>query len=143
VGDVGRGAAHVEGDDPAEAAHGRGPDRADDAAGRPREDRVLALEQARVGEAAVGLHEHEPGVAQLAGHLVHVAAQDRREIGVDHRGVASGDQLHERAHLMADRDLGEADVPGQGRHPALVLWIAVAVHEDDRRRADAPVVGRL
>ena len=36
-----------------------GLDRADDAAGGTGEDRILALEGARVGEAAVRLHEHE------------------------------------------------------------------------------------
>ena len=56
---VGRGAAHVEADEPLEAAHGGGAHHAHDAAGGAGEDGVLALEEARVGEAAVGLHEHE------------------------------------------------------------------------------------
>ncbi len=66
-----------------------GPHHADDAAGRARQDAVLALEQPRVGEPAVGLHEHQPDVAQLLGNAVDVAAQDRRQIGVDDGGVAA------------------------------------------------------
>ena len=64
VAHVGGRAAHVEGDDlvePRQAAHGDG---ADDAAGGPREDRVLAAEEAGVGEAAVRLHEAQPHVGR-------------------------------------------------------------------------------
>src|SRR5204862_2368811 len=43
-------AAHVEADDAVEARGEGGPHRADDAARRPRQDRILALEAARVGE---------------------------------------------------------------------------------------------
>ena len=60
VGDVGRRAAHVEADDAVEAGEPRHLDRADDAAGRARQDRVLALEPVRVGEAARALHELQP-----------------------------------------------------------------------------------
>ena len=74
---VGRRAAHVESDHPAEAGRGGGACHPHDAAGRPRQDRVLAAEAGRVGEAAVGLHEQQPDTAQLISHLVHVAAQDR------------------------------------------------------------------
>ena len=55
VRDVGRRAAHVEADDPVEAREPRHLDRADDAAGRPGQDRVLALEQVRVGQPAARL----------------------------------------------------------------------------------------
>ena len=39
--------------------------------------------------------------AELGRHPVDIAAQDRRQIGVDHGGVAAADQLHQRAHLVA------------------------------------------
>ena len=52
VRDVGRRAAHVEADDAVEAREPRHLDRADDAARGAGQDRVLALEQVRVGEAA-------------------------------------------------------------------------------------------
>ena len=90
MGDVGRGAAHVEADDPVEAGLAGGARHADDAARRAGQDRVLAAEDGGVGEAAVRLHEEEAarlgGALAQAGHdLVDVAAQHRREIGVDDR----------------------------------------------------------
>ena len=100
MGDVGRRAAHVEPDDLREPGHGRRPGHADDAAGGAGQDAVLALEQARVGEPAVGLHEHDPGFAQRRGDAVHVAPEDGRQIGIDHRGVAARDQLHQRRDLV-------------------------------------------
>jgi hypothetical protein len=55
----------------------------------PRQDGVLALEGVRVGEAAGRLHEEQPHARHLAGHLLDIAAQDRRQVGVDHRRVAA------------------------------------------------------
>ena len=149
VGDVGRGAAHVEADHLVEAGHLGGFDRTDHAAGGAREDRVLALEQVGSGEAAGGLHEHELGRVfavgargrQLRGDLFDIAPQDRGEIGVDHRGVAPADQFHQGADLVADRDLGEAHVAGDGGDLCFVVVVAVAVHEDDGGGADAGVKG--
>ena len=89
VRDVGRGAAHVEGDDAPESGELRDAHAADDAAGRPGQDGVLALEQLRVDQAAVRLHEHQPDVAERARELIDIAPEDGREIGVDHRGVAA------------------------------------------------------
>ena len=66
VGDIGRGAAHVEGDDPLEPGERGDPHGADDAAGRPGQDRVLALEAPGVDQPAVRLHEHQPDVAERA-----------------------------------------------------------------------------
>ena len=57
VRDVGGRAAHVEADDAVEAGQPRHLHRADDAAGGSGQDRVLALEQMRVGEPAARLHE--------------------------------------------------------------------------------------
>ncbi len=100
MGDVGRGAAHVEADHPVEARFRRRLRHADDAAGRPGQDRILAAEGGSVGEAAVRLHEEEAHIAAQAGDdLVDVAPQHRREIGVDHRGVAAPDQLDQRLDL--------------------------------------------
>ena len=129
VGDIGRRAAHVETDQLPEAGHFGRAHRADDAAGRAGQDRILALEAARVGQAAIGLHEHQPGIADLPGDPVDIAAQDRRQVGVDHRRVAAADQLHQRADLVADRDLGEADIAAQFGDLAFVVRVAVAVHE--------------
>ena len=130
---------------PAAAA---GAHHADDAAGRPRQDRVLALEGARVGEAAVRLHEEQPHARHLGRDLLDVAAQDRRQIGIDDRGVAAADELHQRADLVRDRDLGEADRARElAPTAASCVRVAVAVHEDDGDDAialvDTPAAGRL
>ena len=135
--DVGRGAAHVEGDDLPEARERARPDPADDAAGRSREDRVLALEQLRVDQAAARLHEHQPDIAERSCHLIDVAPEDRRQIGIDHGRVAARDELHQGRHLMADRDLGEADRPRQRAERRLVGGVPVAMHQHDRERAKA------
>ena len=144
VADVGRGAAHVEADDALEPGLARRPRHADHATGRTGQDGVLTPERSRIGQATVRLHEEEPGVvAQRIRDLVHIAAQDRREVGVDHRRVASPDQLHQRADLVADRDLGEADLARDGRDPRLVVGEAEAVQQHDGDGAEAFVERRL
>ena len=97
------------------------------------------------GEAARRHHEHQPragalDVERLRDTRRDVAREDRREIGVDDRGVAAPDQLDQRRALVADRDLGEADRAREPRDLPLVLGIAIGVHEDDRdaRRSLAP-----
>ena len=60
---VGRGAAHVEADEPVEAGLPAGLGHADHAAGRARQDRVLALEQLGGGQPARRHHEHQARVA--------------------------------------------------------------------------------
>jgi hypothetical protein len=143
VAHVGGGAAHVEADHALHAGQFGRPGHADDAAGRAGQDRVLALEGVRVGQAAGGLHEEDLHARHLAGHLLHVAAQDRRQVGVHHRGVAPADELHHRAGLVAGADLGEADLPGDARGGLLVRGEAVAVQEDDGHAAQAGVEGGL
>ena len=95
MGDVRRGAAHVEPDQALLARLGAGPRHADDAAGGPRQDRVLAAEGRGVGQAAIRLHEEETRAssrrpAQSGHDLVDIATQHRRQIGVDQCGVARG-----------------------------------------------------
>ena len=114
--DVGRGAAHVEADTRSKPASAGGLRHADDAARRAGQDRVLAAEGGGVGEPAVRLHEEQPAAVAAfrpADDLVDIAAQHRREIGVDHAGVAAADQLDQRLDLVAGRDLGEADLARQ------------------------------
>ena len=121
---------------------GGGPGHADDAAGRAGQDGVLAAEPVRVGQPAVGLHEQHPDAGQLGGHVVDVAGQDRGQVGVHDRGVAAGDQLHQRAGRVRLRDLGEPDVPGDLADPGLVRGVAVAVQADHGDRAEAVGVRR-
>ena len=138
---VGRRAAHVEPDHLGEAGVLCGSRHADDAAGRAGQDRVLAAEAGRVGQAAVGLHEQEPDVLELGRHLSYVSLQNRRQVGVHHRGVAPGDQLHQRAGPVRLRDLGEARRTGQVADPSFVIGVPVAVHADDGHGPEAVVVG--
>ena len=115
-----------------EAGRLRRLDRADHAAGRSRQDRVLAAEQPRRGQPARRLHEQEPrGACQRAGHAVDIAAQQRREIGVDHGRVAAPDEFHQRAHLVARRNLREAGHLRESNRLAFMLGISVSMHEDD------------
>ena len=134
--DVGGGTAHVEADDLVEAGELRDLHRPDDAAGRAGQDCVLALEAVRVGQSARRLHELQTDARKLRLDVDHVAAQDRRQIRVDDRGIAARDELHQRAHLVANRNLREADRTRERGETALVLRIAVAVHEDDRAGAN-------
>ena len=80
VGDVGRGAAHVEADDLLEAGEPGRLDHADDAAGRAGQDRILALEAVGSGKAAGRHHEHQAGDERLA-DLRPSAARDWRAAG--------------------------------------------------------------
>ena len=92
-----------------------------------------------VGEPAVRLHEEQARRAppQPRHHLVDIAPQHRRQIGVDHRGVAAADQLDQRLDLVARRDLGEADLARHGGQRRLVRGPAPAVHQHDGERAIA------
>jgi hypothetical protein len=150
VADIGRGAAHVEADDLLEPGDLGGADTADHAARGAGENGVLALEHARIGEAAGGLHEHQLapdilGCIAIEGRRdpIDIAAQDRREVGIDHGGVATADHLHQRADDMADRDLGEAHVTGDLTRAGLVGGMAIAMDEDHGGGADAGVIGGL
>ena len=140
---VGGGAAHVEADDLVEARLFAGAHHADDAAGRAGQDGVLAAEAVRVGQAAARLHEHQADAGQFAGHLVDVALEDGRQVGVDHRGVAARDVLDQRADLVRGRHLREADLARDAGGALLVAGGVPGVHEDDGHGADAAVVGGL
>ena len=141
MGDVGRGAAHVERDDASVARVRRGLGRAHDAAGGSRQDGVLPLEQPRVGEPPVRLHEHETHVvAEIVRHPVDVAAQQGREVRIRHRGVAAADELHQWTRSVAGGHLAESDISGEAAEFELVLRVAVAVHEHDGDRPDSVFV---
>jgi len=216
VGDVGRGAAHVEADDLVEAGELGRLDHADDAAGWAGEQRVLALEEGGVGQAARRHHEHQargslplegrvasrrlagwgslrlvrrhsggafcgyplcrfrrrlprkggedvvagrfdatrplrgyPSLkgegrrrTQLLRHPAHIAAEDRREIGVDDGGVAAADQLDQRRDFVADGDLAETDGADDFGRPALLAGVLPRMHEDDGDGVDAVGTGR-
>ena len=147
---VGGRAAHVEADDLGKARRLRRLGHADDAAGGTGKDRVLALEHLGRRQSARRHHElqrRRVGIAGLgakgAGDLVDIAPEDRRQIGVDHRGVAAPDQLDQRRDLVAHRDLREAGGLRQLFGPRLVLAIVPGMHEDDGDGVDALGLGCL
>src|SRR5665213_1000611 len=71
---VGRGAAHVEGDDLVEAAEPRRRSGGDNAAGRARKDGILALEAVGIDQPAIRLHEEQPPTFERCRDLVDIAA---------------------------------------------------------------------
>ena len=141
--DVGRGAAHVETNDLGMARCQRRAHHADNAAGRAGEDRVLALKALGLGQTARTLHEEQAHARHLRGDLVDIAAQDGRQVGVDDGGVATGHQLDQRADLVRDRDLREADLACQGFSLQFMRVKAVAVQEHDGTGSQAGVIGGL
>ena len=90
----------------------------------PGQDRVLAGEEVRRGEAARRHHEHDararPLDVERARHMPDIAGEDRREIGVDHRRVAARNELDQRRAGMALRHLGEAEGAGDRADRLLV-----------------------
>ncbi len=140
---IGGRAAHVKADHLRKACDFAGPNHADDAAGRPGQDRVLAAETVGIGQAAAGLHEHETDAGQFAGHLVHVALQDGRQIRVHHGRVAARDELDQRADLVRHGHLRESDLGGDARGLLLVAGGVPRMHEHNGHRADAAVESRL
>ncbi len=135
---VGRGAAHVEPDQLDLLAVGKvraaRRDHSDNAPGRPRQQGILAAKRRGIGQPAVRFHELQRGRAEAVGHPINVAREDRRQIGVDHRGIAARHQFDQRRDLVTDRDLRETEVARDGRESRLMIGEAPAVHQDDRDR---------
>ena len=90
------------------------------------------------------LHEQQRRIAQSAGkplaQLAHIPVQHRGKVRVGQRGIAAGDQLHQRAGGMGNRDLPKTNLPGDLRGPPFVLREPVAMQKDD---GDAVHVPRL
>ena len=99
VADIGRRAAHVKADQLAETGGLAGFDHADDPPRRTGQNRVFSLKQRRIRQPARGLHEQQPFTRaahiQGARHLIDIAAQDGRKVGVNHGRIPPPDQLGE------------------------------------------------
>ena len=74
---------------------------------------------------------------------IHIGAQHRREIGVGQRGVAPAHQLDQRRNIVADADLGEADIGSDLRQSLFMRGVAIAVHQQDRDSAQPLAICRL
>ena len=137
VGDIGAGPAHVEPDELAMAQRLARRDHPDHTAGRAREDSVLPAEGAHFGQPAVRLHEAQAvGLRQACLQGIGIAPQNRREIGIDHRGVAARNQADQRGDLVADADLGEAFLARDLGEAFLMCSVVPAVHQDDGQRIE-------
>ncbi len=145
VGDVSRGAAHVEADEFFEACHFGGFNCANNTASRAGENSVFALEEGGVGQSTGGLHEHETAVGVLdvefTSNLIHIAAQNWGEVSVNNSRVTTANQLHEWGDFMADGNLREADLLRDVRQLLLVLRERVGMHQDDSDGTCAVSVG--
>ena len=133
--DIRGGAAHVKADDIRETSRFAGPGEADDAACRAGEDCILALKQIGCGETARRHHEHDARAGaldvQLIGYLRNIAAKNRRQIGIDDRGVATTDQLDQWRNFMADGDLLEAETARNASNFSLMCREFISMHERD------------
>ncbi len=137
------GSTHIEADDPVVSGEFGHSHHADDAARRTGQDGVLTAELSGLGEAAIGLHEHQPHTGELVGDLLDVAAQHRREIGVHHRGIPARHQFHQRAHLAGQRDLRKSDLTGDAADRLFMFRIQMRMHADNGDSANTAVVQRF
>ncbi len=143
MGDIGRGAPHIEGDDLIKACLFRCLHRSDDTARRAGQDGILTLEQLCIGQSAIGLHELQAHIAQFTSNLTHIAPQNGRQIGIHHGGIAAPDKFNQRAGFMAGRNLGKSDVPRQIRDFDFMIRHAIGMHQHNGDRANAIIKGRL
>ena len=142
--DVGRGAAHVEGDQVLEARARRLARRADHAGGRAgieRGDGALAHRRGRQAS-AVRLHHREAareaGLGQPVLEAVQVAIDHRLHIGRQQRRRGALELAELARHLMAAGDQHAGQRLGdQRRQPLLMRGIGVGVEQADRDRAIA------
>jgi hypothetical protein len=90
-------------------------------------------------QSAVALHERQAHVrierAQLLVQRADVAAQRRREVGIEHRGVAAADIAHQRRQLVRHRHFLEAERPCAACCLSLVLRVAPAMQQYNGHRA--------
>src|SRR5690625_7378507 len=103
-----------------------------------------------VCQAAIRLHEEKTYseltgalwillAAQLAGNLLDIAPQDGGEIGIHDRRVATADQLHQGADLMADGDLREAELTADRGNTVFLPGATIAQHSPGGARRAAGV----
>ena len=140
---VGRGAAHVKADNLGVARLSRRLHHADHATRRAGQDRVLALKPAGPGQPTRRHHELQcrPGLpgggcVQGTADPVDIAPQDRRQIGIDHRGITAPDQFDQRRNLVTDRNLIKAERSHMGRQCDFVGGIFPCMHQHNGHGID-------
>ena len=145
AGDVGAGAAHVEGDHPREAGPPAGAGGADDPARGSGEEAVLGAEGLRPHQPAGAGHHMEGAGSERAGDAGQIALQDRRQIGVHHRRLRPREELDQGRQLRGERDVAETGLAQQPPHFLLVAGdcgrrassatAAASIPSSSRRRA--------
>ena len=136
AGDVGARAAHVEADRPLEAGGPGDVRKADHAAGGTGKDAVLAHESARFHQSAGGSEDLQSPAADRLAQPRDVGPQDRVQVGVDHRRVAAGNDLHQRRDLVGEADLREARLASQAADQRFMLRMGIGVQQADGQRLD-------
>ena len=145
VTDIRRRTPHVESDHLAETGRLTDPRHPHHPTGRAGENGILSVEKPGVREAPIRSHEFEaaplrPGASEFRGNPVDIPPDDRRQVGIDHRGIPPRNVFHQGADFVADRHLGVADGLCHGPQRRLVLRISIAMHEDDGDRSDPPTI---
>ena len=137
TGDVGAGAAHVEGDEPLEAGSTGGPCRADDSSRRSAQQAVLGVERARRDQTAGAGHHVQPSAADARLNRLEIIPHDRGQIGVDDGGLGARQKLDGRRQIGGAGDVREAGAPENLPHLLLVTRVAIGVQQSHRGDADA------
>ena len=130
--DIGGGATHVKSDHLLDAGNSGRARHPHNATRRTTQNRVFAGEGMGIGQPPGGLHEKQLDPRHFTGHLLHIAAQDGRQIRIHHSGVATTDKLHHRAGFMRGADLSETHFQGNALGGQLMLYVAVTMHKNNR-----------
>ena len=136
---IGRGAAHVKANHFVVTCTFCCARHAHNTACRTTQNSVFASKRMRIGQAARRLHEHQFDAWHFAGHLINIATQNGRQIGIHHRGVAAADKLHQGTGLMRGTDLREANVARQLRGHGFMLLVAIGMHEHNGHAANTGI----
>ena len=98
------------------------------------------MERLAGGKPAARLHvERRDRRPQPRFQPSNIAAQDRREVGIDHGRIPPRDQLDQRGNAVADRNLPEPHLPRDTGERGLVRRKLPAVHQHDRNGAQPAV----
>ena len=110
------------------------------ATGRAAQYGIFAGEGKGIGQAPGRLHEHQAHTWHFTRHLIDVAPQNGRQVGIYHGGVTAADKLHQGAGFKRRANLGKAYFCRNAPGGPLVLNVPVAVHENDGGTAQPCVV---
>ncbi len=92
---------------------------------------VLAAKSLGLRQSTVALHEKEAAVSEPRPEPLHVILHDRRQVGIDNRGITATDNLDQRRYLVRHRNVLKSHLPCDGRRAFLVPRIPIPMHEND------------